>query len=68
MKRNMGVIDRIIRLVIAIVLISLFASGILAGTIGTILLIIAIVFALTSVVGFCPMYTIFRIKSKKEIV
>jgi hypothetical protein len=68
MKKNMGVIDRIMRLVIAVVLISLYAANMLPGLLGTVLLIIAIVFALTSVLGLCPLYTLLGIKSKKTIV
>lgn len=68
MKKNMGVIDRILRLVIAVVLISLYAANMLPGLLGTVLLIIAIVFALTSVLGLCPLYTLLGIKSKKTIV
>lgn len=68
MKKNMGTIDRIIRFVIAIVIISLYAAGTITGTLATILLIIAIVFALTGVFGFCPLYSLLRIGSSKKPV
>ena len=54
----MGSADRVIRLVIAAVLVGLYFSGNITGTIGIIGLVVAAVFALTSVVSFCPLYTL----------
>lgn len=54
----MGSADRVIRLVIAVVLVGLYFSGNITGTIGIIGLVVAAVFALTSVVSFCPLYTL----------
>lgn len=58
MKTNVGNIDRIIRIVLAIVLAGLYFGGIVEGTIGIILLVLAAVFTLTAIVGFCPLYTL----------
>jgi hypothetical protein len=58
MKKNMGVTDRAIRLVIAAVLIGLYFSGTVTGTLGVIALIVGGVFTLTTLVGFCPLYTL----------
>jgi hypothetical protein len=63
MKKNMSLADRIIRLVIAAILISLYVSNVVAGTLGVILLVIAGVFTLTSLISFCPLYTIFGIST-----
>jgi len=54
----MGSADRGIRLVIAALLIALYFSGVVTGTLGVIALILAGVFTLTSIVSFCPLYTI----------
>ncbi len=59
MKKNMGTADRITRLVIAAIIVTLFFTNILAGTLGIILLILAGVFVLTSFSGFCPLYAPF---------
>lgn len=59
MKKNMGGTDRIIRLVVAAVLGYLYFSGTVAGTLGIVLAVVAAVFVLTSLVGFCPLYTLF---------
>lgn len=56
MKKNMGIADRAIRTVIAVVLIALYASGILSGTLGIVLIVLAVVFLLTSFISFCPLY------------
>ena len=53
----MGSADRIIRLVIAAVLGFLFYNGTITGTLGIVAVVAAGVFALTSLVSFCPLYT-----------
>lgn len=59
----MGSADRVIRLVIAAVIVGLYFSGIITGTIGIIGLVLAAVFTLTSVVSFCPLYTLIGFSS-----
>lgn len=54
----MGSIDKVIRLIIALLIVVLFLTNIITGTAGIILLVVAGVFILTSVFGFCPLYTI----------
>lgn len=54
----MGSADRIIRFVIAVVIAILYFTNILTGTLGIVLLVIAGVFMLTSLVSFCPLYTL----------
>lgn len=56
MKKNMGSPDKIIRIILAVVFAGLYFSGTVSGIIGIILLVLAVVFVLTSVVGFCPLY------------
>jgi hypothetical protein len=63
MKKNMGTADRIIRLLIAAIITTLYLTNSISGTVGIILLVLAGVFVLTSLVSFCPLYTIFGISS-----
>ncbi|GGC79418.1 membrane protein [Flavobacterium lutivivi] len=63
MKKNMGNADRIIRVILAIVLIYLFYSGTLTGTLGYVALVFGIVFILTSLVSFCPLYPVLGINT-----
>ena len=58
MKPNMGGADRIIRLVVAAIIAVLYFTGTLTGTIGIVALVVAAVFVLTSLVSFCPLYTL----------
>lgn len=58
MKKNMGNVDRILRIIIAAVLAYLYFGGIVPGTLGLVLVILGGVFVLTSLVSFCPLYTL----------
>ena len=68
MKLNMGSWDRILRLIVTLVVVLLLITGILKGALAVILGIIAIIFFVTSVVGFCPLYVIFGVSTKKKKV
>ena len=63
MKKNMGSADRIIRIVIAAVVLGLFLGNIVTGTLGIILLVAAGIFAITGFIGTCPAYMPFGIKT-----
>ena len=66
MKKNMGTIDKVIRILIAVVLAVLFFTNVITGTVGIILLILAAVFVLTSLISFCPLYWPFGISTAKK--
>ncbi len=65
MKRNMSNLDRIIRVVVAIVFVALYYGGVVSGALGAVLLVLAAVFLLTSLVSFCPLYALFKFSSYK---
>lgn len=65
MKPNMGSADRVIRLIIAAIIVGLYFTGKLTGTLGIVLLVLAAVFALTSFMSFCPLYLPFGIRTRK---
>ncbi|TDQ18369.1 DUF2892 family protein [Algoriphagus boseongensis] len=54
----MGSADRAVRLLVAAVLVVLYFSGTITGTLGIVGLVVAAVFAVTSLVSFCPLYTL----------
>lgn len=66
MKANMGTADKIIRILLAIVVVILYYTDQISGTAAIILLIVAGIFILTSIVGFCPIYRVFGISSNKK--
>ncbi|MFA4864164.1 MAG: DUF2892 domain-containing protein [Bacteroidales bacterium] len=63
MKKNMGSVDKIIRLLLAALFIILFVFNVVSGIFGYILLALAAIFIVTSLISFCPLYTIFGIKT-----
>lgn len=66
MITNMGKFDRIIRLTIAFIIIGLYFTNIISGTFGIVILVIAGILVLTSSVGFCPLYMLFKITTCKK--
>ncbi|MEP7165708.1 MAG: DUF2892 domain-containing protein [Ferruginibacter sp.] len=70
MKRNVSIMDRALRLLAALVLVSLNISGIVSYPESILLWIVAAIFTLTALTGNCPVYTLFGINTntgKKEI-
>ena len=66
MKPNMGTVDRIIRVLLAIIMAVLYFSGTVTGTLGIILLVLAGIFLLTSLISFCPLYAPFKFSTRKQ--
>lgn len=66
MKANMGTADKAIRISIALVLIALYYTGQISGTLAIVLLVFAGVFIATSFMSFCPLYPIFGISTRKK--
>lgn len=63
MKKNMGNADRALRIVVAAILLVLYFSGTLTGTLGIVGLVVAVVFALTSLVAYCPLYSVLGVRT-----
>jgi len=66
MKQNMGTTDKIIRIAAAVLVAILYFTNVITGTLGIILLVLAGVFVLTSLISFCPLYTILGINTCKK--
>jgi len=64
MLKNMGTADRVIRTLIAIVVGWLYFTHRISGTLGLVLLAVAILFLVTSFFGVCPGYMPFKISTK----
>lgn len=61
----MGNMDKLIRLVVALTFVLLNYFGVVSGTVGIVLLVLAFVFLATSFLSFCPLYTLFGISTCK---
>ena len=66
MKKNMGKVDTIVRLVLAVVMAVLFFTNTVSGVFGMVVVILGGVFAATSVISFCPLYVPFGINTCKK--
>ena len=66
MKKNMGTIDKVVRILVAIVIIALYATNVISGTLAIILLALSAIFILTSFISFCPLYLPFGISTRKK--
>jgi len=62
----MGAADRLIRLVVAAVIVILYFTQVITGTLAVILLIFAGIFVITSLVNFCPLYLPFGLNTGKK--
>ena len=65
MKRNMGSTDRIVRIVFAVLVGLLVLFNVINGTLAVVLGILAGIFFITAILGFCPLYVLFGISTKK---
>ena len=62
----MGTVDKVLRILVAIVLIVLYYQGIISGVLAIVLLVFAGIFILTSFLSFCPMYLPFGISTRDK--
>jgi len=67
MKKNMGVVDRGTRTILALILGTLIATGTITGTAAIVLGVVAVVLLLTTLMSFCPLYSLLKISTKKDV-
>jgi len=67
MKKNMGNVDRVIRILVAVVVLILYFTHVITGTLAVILLILAGIFVVTSFIGFCPLYVLLGFNTVKKV-
>lgn len=64
-EKNMAVADRAVRTLIAAAVIALWATGAIGGTLALILGVVAAIFLVTSLVGWCPLYTLLGVATRR---
>jgi small-conductance mechanosensitive channel len=65
-KKNMGLVDRSIRTVLAVVVAILYFTNQISGIAAIVLGLFAVVFLLTSFMSFCPLYAPFKLSTIKK--
>lgn len=63
MKKNLGFADGIMRLATAAMLVILVFTQILSGTLGILAIVVSVIFVVTSVFGYCPIYTLLNLNT-----
>lgn len=63
MKQNMGSLDRLIRTLLAVLIVILYFTGQITGLAAIVLGIVAVIFLATSLIGFCPLYVPLKIST-----
>jgi hypothetical protein len=66
MKKNMGTIDKVIRILVAVVVVILYFTNVISGTLAIILLALSAIFVVTSLISFCPLYFPFGLSTRKK--
>ncbi len=66
MKKNMGTIDKVIRILVAVVVVVLYFTHVISGVLAIILLALSAIFVVTSLLSFCPLYLPFGLSTRKK--
>ena len=66
MKQNVGLFDKTIRISAALIIGGLYFGGKISGVTAIVLLVVAIVFLLTSMLNFCPLYLPFGLSTRRQ--
>jgi hypothetical protein len=66
LNKNMGAFDRGLRVTAAVVFGYLYFSGTVVGTLGIVLLVLGVIFLVTSFISFCPLYLPFKVSTRKK--
>ena len=63
----MGIVDKVIRILVAVVIAILFYTNVITGLLGIVLMVLGAIFVVTSLIGFCPLYLPFGINTGKKV-
>ena len=66
MKNIMGTIDKVLRILAAVVMLVLYFTGVITGALGIFLIVLSVVFVVTSLISFCPLYVPFGWNTGKK--
>ena len=66
MSKNMGSVDRAVRIVLALIVAALYFTGHISGIAAVVLGIVAVIFLLTSFIAFCPLYVPLKLSTRSK--
>jgi uncharacterized membrane protein len=66
MKKNMGTIDKTIRILVAVVVVILYFTHVISGVLAIVLLALSAIFVVTSLISFCPIYLPLGLSTRKK--
>ena len=66
MKKNLGMADRVVRILLVMLITLLYLTQMISGIVAIVLLAFAGVLLLTSIFSTCPIYSVLGLSSKKE--
>jgi hypothetical protein len=66
MKKNMGTLDRVLRISAAVVFVVLIFAKVVSGALAVIMGLLAIMFVATSLFAVCPGYMPFHISTRSK--
>jgi uncharacterized membrane protein YkgB len=62
--KNMGNIDRVVRMIAVLAIVGAYLAGLLSGILAIVLGIMAVAFFITSLIGTCPIYLPFGLSTR----
>jgi hypothetical protein len=66
MKKNMGSLDQIIRMILAVIIATLYFLNVISGTLAIVLLVFAVMLVVTSFISFCPLYVPLNVSTRDK--
>lgn len=64
-SQNESTIDRVVRAIVGIILIYAWYAPFVTGTLAIVALVVGVVFLLTGIIGWCPLYSLFKMGTYK---
>ncbi len=66
MKKNMGTTDKALRIFVAAIVVLLYFTKVITGTLAIVLLVFAAIFIVTSLFSVCPLYPLLGMNTRKK--
>ena len=66
MKKNMGIVDRTIRLLVGVIIAALYFTNQISGVVAIIMGVLAVIFILSSLMAWCPLYMPIKLSTLKK--